>query len=59
MCCPGAGAAEQKCKDGLSATTGMEPAGTHSHPASAGSHTVMDEGQEPAPDLCLGGLGFT
>lgn len=52
---PQAGGAEQKCKDGLSAVTGMEPAGTHSHPAPASSHVVMDEGQEPAPDLCLGG----
>lgn len=43
---------EQKCKDGLSAATGMEPAGTCSHPAPADSHIVMDEGQEPAPDLC-------
>lgn len=58
VCCPRAGAAEQKCKDGLSAATGMEPAGTHSHPAPDGSHAVMDEGQEPAPDLCPGGLDF-
>lgn len=33
---PQAGAAEQKCKDGLSAATGMERAGTQSHPATAG-----------------------
>lgn len=49
---PQAGGAEQKCKDGLSAVTGMEPAGTWSHPVPASSHIVMDEGQEPAPDLC-------
>lgn len=49
---PQAGVAEQKCKDGLSAVTEMEPAGTCSHPAPASSHIVMDEGQEPTPDLC-------
>lgn len=52
-------ATEQKCKDGLSTATGMEPAGTCSHPAPAGSHIVMDEGQEPAPDLCPGGVGLS
>lgn len=55
---PQAGAVEQKCKDGLSAVTGLEPAGTHSHPAPASSHIVMDEGQEPAPDLCPRGWAF-
>lgn len=52
---PQAGVAERTCKDGLSTVTGMEPTGTHSHPAPASSHIVMDEGQEPAPDLCPGG----
>jgi hypothetical protein len=54
---PQPGAMEQECKDGLSSSTGMEPAGTRTHPAPASSHVVMNEGQEPSLAVSWGGGG--